>query len=135
MSALITAGAVVCAKVVPRVAAFYRDVIGLAVTHSGHDYVVLESAQFQLVVHSIPAGIANSIEIADPPARRVDTAVKLIFLVPDISASRIMAAKLGGELDPTAREWRFQECRVCDGHDPEGNVIQLREPPAGRGTP
>ena len=37
------------------------------------------------------------------------------------------AARHGGALDPTAREWQFQSQRVCDGHDPEGNVIQLRE--------
>jgi hypothetical protein len=30
-------------------------------------------------------------------------------------------------LNPTDKEWRFQGFKVCDGLDPEGNVIQFRE--------
>ena len=127
MPSPITAGAVVYAKDVARVSSFYAQVVGLEVTHSDHDHVVLESAVFQLVVHATPAGIAASLEIADPPIRREDTAVKLVFPVPSIGTARTLAAKHGGELDPPEREWRFQGHRVCDGHDPEGNVIQLRE--------
>lgn len=127
MPSPITVGAVVYAKDVPRISAFYAKVVGLAVTHSGHDYVVLESEVFQLVVLAVPARIAASIEIANPPVRREDTAVKLAFLVPSISTSRTLAATHGGALNPTEREWQFQSYRICDGHDPEGNVIQLRE--------
>jgi len=36
-------------------------------------------------------------------------------------------AMLGGQLNSTAREWKFRDTRVCDGHDPEGNMFQLRE--------
>jgi hypothetical protein len=25
------------------------------------------------------------------------------------------------------REWEFEGAKVCDGHDPEGNVFQLRQ--------
>jgi len=127
MAGPITAGAVVYAKDVPQVSGFYAEVAGMEVTHAELDFVVLESAFFQLVVHAIPAGIAASIAIASPPVRREETPVKLIFPVPNISASRTLAAKHGGELNPTQREWQFQSCRVCDGHDPEGNVFQLRE--------
>jgi hypothetical protein len=31
-------------------------------------------------------------------------------------------------LDPAASEWTWRGLRHCDGHDPEGNVIQLRQP-------
>jgi len=47
--------------------------------------------------------------------------------VPSIAASRETAAKLGGELNPPEREWEFDQAKVCDGHDPEGNVFQLRQ--------
>jgi len=127
MPSAITAGAVVYAKDLSRVSAFYAAVVGLSVTHAEHDHVVLEAEAFQLVVHAIPAGIAASIDIADPPIRREGTALKLVFLVPSISTSRTLAAEHGGEVDPPEREWRFQSHRVCDGHDPEGNVIQLRK--------
>lgn len=101
--------------------------MGLRVTHEEHDHVVLEAEAFQLIVHAIPAGLAASIEIADPPICREDMAVKLVFLVPSISSARALAAEHGGGVDPPEREWRFRSHRVCDGHDPEGNVIQLRE--------
>jgi hypothetical protein len=25
------------------------------------------------------------------------------------------------------REWEFEGAKVCDGHDPEGNVFQIRQ--------
>jgi predicted enzyme related to lactoylglutathione lyase len=127
MSSTLTAGAVVYAKDILRLSAFYADVAGLRVTHADADHVVLESQGFQLVVHAVPADIAASFTIAAPPLPREDAAVKLVFMVPSIGTSRTVATKLGGGLDPAAREWRFQDSLVCDGHDPEGNVFQLRE--------
>jgi predicted enzyme related to lactoylglutathione lyase len=127
MKSSIAAGAVVYAKDLARMSAFYEQVTGLPVTHFDAAYAVLESGAFQLVVHAIPAHIAASIKIADPPVRREDSAVKLVFLVPSIAKARALAPSLGGELNPPEREWQFGPYRVCDGHDTEGNVIQLRE--------
>jgi len=121
------AGAVVYAKDISRVSAYYAGVTGLEVTHSEAGHVVLESPALQLVVVAIPAQIADSIELADPPIRRTGTPIKLVFPVASISAARKAAQALGGELNPPEREWQFQGVRVCDGHDPEGNVLQLRE--------
>jgi len=121
------AGAVVYAKNLSRVSEFYAGVLDFKVSHIEADHVVLESSDFQLVVHSIPQAIASQIDIATPPVRRTETPIKLVFFVPSIVASRAAAAKLGGELNPPEREWRFDQCTVCDGHDPEGNVLQLRE--------
>ena len=39
-----------------------------------------------------------------------------------------LADGLGGLVDPPEREWTAGGLRACDGHDPEGNVLQLREP-------
>jgi predicted enzyme related to lactoylglutathione lyase len=127
MTSPLTAGAVVYAKDLPRVTAFYAQVLGLEITRAEHDHVVLESQGFQLVVHAIPADIGESIEIATPPLRREDAAVKLVLAVPSITKARALAAMHGGELDPAECEWQFQGHRICDGNDPEGNVIQLRE--------
>ena len=123
----ITAGAVVYAVDVPRLTEFYATVVGLNVTSSAQDHAILESGAFQLVIHTIPADIAPSIEIARPPIRREETPVKLVFLVASISVARALATAHGGQVDPTEREWMFGPYRVCDGHDPEGNVIQLRQ--------
>jgi predicted enzyme related to lactoylglutathione lyase len=119
--------AVLYANDITRVANFYAKAIGFSITHTEASHVVLESSIFQLVVHAIPTEIAATIEIATPPIRREDTPIKLGFPVASISATRIAAAKHGGELNAQDREWEFQGRRVCDGHDPEGNVIQVSE--------
>lgn len=120
-------GAVLFAKDIARVAKFYAEVIPMAVSLEGPDLIVLESAQSQLVVHPIPEKIARSIEIADPPALRTDVALKLIFPVDSLAAARAAAPALGGALNPPAKEFTARGFRACDGHDPEGNVVQLRE--------
>ncbi len=61
------------------------------------------------------------------PVRRTDTPLKLAFDVDSIAAARDAALNLGGGIDPAEREWTFQGRRVCDGYEPEGNVVQLRE--------
>lgn len=127
MSSQAKAGAVIYAKDFSRVSAFYAGVVGFEVAHSEHDHVVLESPAFQLVVLSIPPAIASSIEIARPPVVRTETPIKPVFFVMSISASREAASRLGGQLNPPERQWMFQQTTVCDGHDPEGNVFQLRE--------
>ncbi len=121
------AGAVLYAKDMACVSAFYAEVAGMAVTHAEKDFVTLESSSFQLVVVAMPASLAATVEIATPPVRREDTPIKLIFAVQSISAARVAAARLGGELNGPEREWQFQGVRVCDGCDPEGNVVQFRE--------
>jgi predicted enzyme related to lactoylglutathione lyase len=121
------AGAVVYAKDLARVSAFYAGVLGFHVAHSEADHVVLESPAFQLVIVAIPEHIAESIDVAEPPVPRTDTPIKLVFPVASIEAARAAAASRGGQLNPPEREWQFQGFRVCDGHDPEGNVVQFRE--------
>lgn len=124
------AGAVVYAKDLAGVSRFYAEVAGLPVVERDSDYTLLQSEGFQLVLVQIPAAIAAGIEISVPPERREDTPLKLCLLVPDLAAARARAVALGGVLDPVEREWVFQGRRVCDGHDPEGNVFQLQAPAA-----
>lgn len=121
------AAAVIYAKHIERVSKFYAAVAELMVIHSEADHVILESAALQLTVVAIPEKLAASIEISSPPIRREDTAIKLAFCISSIASARAIAAQLGGELNRVDQEWDFLDYRVCDGHDPEGNVIQLRE--------
>jgi len=123
------AGAVVYAKDLARVSRFYAQVAGLDIVHEVADHAVLESGDCELVVVAIPAAIAAGIHIATPPVRRENTALKLVFRVDDLAAARALAEAAGGALNPPEREWDFQGARVCDGHDPEGNVFQLRQEP------
>lgn len=123
-----SAAAVLYAKDIARVGNFYAEVVGLQLTHEEQGHIVLESEAFQLVVVAVPRRLAASIQIAEPPQRRENTAVKLVFLVASIAATREVAQSHGGQLNPPSREWMFQGTRVCDGQDPEGNVVQFREP-------
>ena len=125
-----TAGAIVHAKDIRRLARFYAEVADLELVHEVDDHVVLESETHELVIVAIPAAAATRIVIATPPARRGNTAFKLSFAVASLAEARAAATAAGGELDPPGKEWDFQGLRVCDGCDPEGNVIQLREAPA-----
>jgi len=119
-------GSVVYAKDIEKISTFYSKMADLLTVHAEAAHVVLESASFQLVVVAIQAKIAIEIKVTTPPVRRENTPIKLVFSVPSISAARTMASQLGGELDPADREWKFLDCVVCDGIDPEGNVVQFR---------
>jgi len=110
-----------------RVSQFYSRVAGLVVRNMEDGFVVLESSAFELVIVALPAQIAAQIQIASPPVKRQDTAIKLAFFVPSIANARSVAPEAGGALNSLEREWQFQGARVCDGHDPEGNIFQLRE--------
>ena len=122
-----TAGAIVYAKDIQRLARFYAAVADLEIVHEVADHVVLESETHELVIVAIPAATAARIVIATPPVRRENTAFKLSFLVDSLADARSAAREAGGDLNPPEKEWDFQGLRVCDGCDPEGNMIQLRE--------
>ncbi|MGB6555400.1 MAG: VOC family protein [Candidatus Binataceae bacterium] len=131
MATTFHAGAVVYAKNLTLVQAFYQAVLSLEVRSAEKDHVVLASPTFQLVVLQVPEHIGSSIKIENPPRRRTETPIKLVFEVTSISTTRAVARLYGGELLPPEREWNFQGYRVCDGQDPEGNVVQFRQYESG----
>jgi predicted enzyme related to lactoylglutathione lyase len=121
------AAAVIYVKDMNKTRRFYEAIAGLALTEAEAGHVVLETGVFQLILVAMPAHLAAGIEIADPPTRRQGTPVKLVFFVTNMAVAREQVATLGGQLNSVDREWIFQGFCVCDGHDPEGNVFQLRE--------
>ena len=131
--ATFNAGAIVYAKDIHQLARFYAAVADMEVMHEVDDHVVLESETCELVIVAIPATVASRIVITTPPEKRESTAFKLVFAVPSLADARATAKLNGGEIYPSGKEWNFQGLRVCDGFDPEGNVIQLRELPANAG--
>ena len=120
-------GVVLFAKDLGAVAEFYEGLVTPMVVSAQRDHVILESDTFQLVVHAIPAEIAESIQIAAPPEPRTDAPIKPILAVVSLAEARAAAPALGGELRPPEAEWELGGSRVCDGVDPEGNVVQFRE--------
>ena len=120
-------GAVLYAKDLDRLVAFYSTVAGIEPRSVEKGFAVLGSAPSQLVIVRIPKRIADTIDITTPVEPREDTALKLVFGVEDIGRARVRAAELGGAVNAVDREWQFDGDTVCDGHDPEGNIFQLRQ--------
>ena len=120
-------GAVIFAKDLLRVARFYKEILAMTIVHSATDYIVLDAPGYQLLIQGIPQKIADSIEISIPPERRTETPIKLFFFVSSLAVARDQAIALGGALNPAEREWEARGFRACNGHDPEGNMIQFRE--------
>ena len=115
------------AKNVDRVARFYSVVLGLAESNRDDDHILLESPGFQLVVHRITNGGAAAGDITAATARRATAAFKPVFFVASIARLREVAEMHGGVMEPADQQWSFNGVTVCDGVDPEGNVIQFRE--------
>lgn len=127
MSVLPKPSAVIFAKDVDRLASFYRVVVTMAEAHRDKDHIVLDAEGFQLVIHGIPKKIAEQIQITQPPQVRESTPIKVCLPVLSIEQARQRAAKLGGQVGAKGKEWEARGFRACDGHDPEGNVFQVRE--------
>jgi predicted enzyme related to lactoylglutathione lyase len=119
--------AIIFAKNVAQVAKFYEGVLSMSVAHTDPDRIVLNSEDFQLVIHAIPKQVAETIAIAVPPEIREETPIKLCLPVSSIAEARAKAAALGGKVRSQDQEWNGSDFRACDGYDPEGNVVQFRE--------
>jgi len=120
-------GAVLYAKDLTRLVDFYASIAGIEAQTIQERYAILGSKPSQLAIVRIPRRITDKIDIAAPPIPREDTPLKLVFAVEDIAHARDRAAQLGGAMNPVQREWGFEGAKICNGHDPEGNVFQLRQ--------
>lgn len=121
-------GLVVFAKNKRRVSLFYQRTLSLTVAESESSHDLLLGRGYEIVVHAIPRKFASQIKIGRPPQPRGDTALKPGFVVADLEAVRAAAAATGGNLKPTDSAFRFRGCVVLDGWDPEGNIVQFKQP-------
>jgi len=119
------AGLFVYAKDLQRLAGFYEAVAGMTRLHAGDELVVLESPDIQLLVHQIPAQIAQDIVITAPPQRREDSALKFFFTVADLVQTAALINRLGGMV--FAPQYQGPGFVVQNTCDPEGNVFQVRQ--------
>lgn len=120
------AGAVLFVGDVGGMTRFYRHLAAMTVIHEDADHAVLEIGGFQLVIHAL-AGEAADARCAGSVAVREDSYIKLCLPVDSIAAARLSAAAHGGQIKSPEWEWEARGFRACDGHDPEGNVLQVRE--------
>jgi catechol-2,3-dioxygenase len=112
---------------VRRMTGFYRELAAMSVLHEDDDYAVMEVDGVQLVIHRLAGEPqVRADETGHVPVRQ-DSFVKLCLPVVSIAAARAIAAGNGGAIKSAEHEWEARGFRACDGHDPEGNVIQVRE--------
>ncbi len=112
---------IIFAKDMDRMAAFYRDGLGLReiVESRQEGWVEFAAGGSLLALHAIPSHIAASIEIKTPPEARAQTPIKLAFETEDVVAARAHLISRGAVMfEPRASG-------SCDGLDPEGNVFQI----------
>ena len=121
-------GAVIFAKNLDRMAAFYSLMLGFTDVSRDEDHIVLQSSGVQFVVQRIIDGGSAAGDASGPPTHRSTAVSKPVFLVPSISRLRGMAETHGAVLEPADREWSFGGFILCDGLDPDGNAIRFREP-------
>ncbi len=117
-------GAVIYAKELDKLVAFYASFGFEVVEAEPGDYAVLAAAGTELSIVQIPERIAAGIEIAEPPEVRGSSPVKLSFEVTSIDEA-LAAALLGGRIIEVAGRWEFRGKVVQDAIDPEGNIYQL----------
>lgn len=120
-------GAVLYAKDLDRLVDFYSSVVGVEPQTIERGHAILGPKQSQFVIVRIPKRIADTIDIVTPPKLREDIPLKPAFAVENIAHARKHAAERGGAVKAVEHEWEFDGAKVCDGHDPEGNVFQLRQ--------
>jgi len=122
------AAAVLYVKDLARMSAFYERCFGMSPVESGDgDFRVLASGDWDLSLVSMPAAIAATVAITDPPGRREDSPVMLAFEVASLEGLHPVVSETGGQLDPVESAWEFRGRRHLDCLDPEGNIVQLRQ--------
>ncbi len=120
------AGALLYAKDMPRLSAFYQELLGMTVLVADDDHQVIENADCQLIIHAIPPHIAATFTISTPPEPREEASIKLFFTVPALSTAGDVALRMGGAL--IGETYVFGAMFIRIGFDVEGNIFHLRAP-------
>ena len=118
------AGALIYAKSLARLSAFYQALLPMKLLHGDDEHHVLSSIDFQLIIHAIPPHIAATLSITTPPPRE-NAAIKLFFTVASLVEAEATANRLGGML--IGQGYSGPGFTVRNGCDPEGNIFHLRE--------
>jgi hypothetical protein len=105
---------------------FYRQLASMTFLGGDEGHSVLEIENFQLVIHAL-RGEPKPAKRNGKVTARTDAYVKVALPVASITQARTIAARLDGAIKPAKSEFEARGFRACDGHDPEGNVIQVRE--------
>ena len=115
-------GAMLFVMDLPRMAAFYTNVLGLKAIEATRtdDWIEFDAGSARFSLHAIPASAAGDCPPASsPPRPRETNPIRLDFAVSDVESARARLEALGVPI--LLRPWG-----ACDVVDPEGNVLGLR---------
>ena len=127
LSKPLNAGGVLFVQNVKHLRDFYRSVFSMNVEADENRYVILTIPGFELVIHGIQNETPPADSQIEPLVVREESSFKLCLPVLRLEEARVMAKTLGGFIKDQEHEWNFNGIVACDGHDPEGNVIQARQ--------
>jgi catechol 2,3-dioxygenase-like lactoylglutathione lyase family enzyme len=98
---------------VPKVAEFYRDVLGLQpLGEITHEWVELQAGSCTVALH----------HAAKPLNERGHASAKIVFGVKDVPAGKALLEARGVRMGKISS---FSGIDICDGKDPEGNLFQI----------
>jgi catechol 2,3-dioxygenase-like lactoylglutathione lyase family enzyme len=98
---------------VPKIAAFYRDVLGLTpIGEITAEWVELEAGSCTIALHHAPK----------PLSERGQPSAKIVFGVKDVRAGKALLESRGVKMGEI---YSFDGIDICDGLDPEGNLFQI----------
>jgi hypothetical protein len=109
---------------VQRLAGFYEAVPRAHPLLEPSGDIRLVNDHDEILIHSIPTKIAQTIEISSPPAPRESTPIKPVFTVDSLAAALLSVLATGGSV--TDRTFTLDGLTRHDVLDPDGNIIQLR---------
>lgn len=116
---------VIYARNMERVAEFYRRTLSLELVEQGDCFVVVGNMHYEIAVVHAAGERARGPEPGSYHLR-AETPIKGSFLVESLERACSAAEAAGGAFKPIDLAWRWRDQLHLDGHDPEGNVVQLR---------
>ncbi|EKU25675.1 VOC family protein [Xanthomonas graminis] len=116
---------VIYASNIERVAEFYRKTLSLELVEQDDAFVVVGNRHYEIAVVRMAGDRTQTLAPA-PLHVRTETPIKCTVLVESLEQARSAAESCGGAFKPLASAWRWREQLHLDGHDPEGNVVQVR---------
>ena len=105
-------------KDVEVMSSFYQMALDLTVVSRDPGWIVLSDGDAEIALHGIPATIASTIIIENPPMPRTETPIKLVFATADLAYTSAAVSKAGGWIERSFED-RF------DAKDPEGNIFHV----------
>ena len=115
-------GLVIYAQDLKKLALFYAEALEFNQQDFDDQYIRLTNGDAEIVILQVAEDYKTT-----QTSPRYSSAIKpVLFVHQPLSDIRKSVKSYGGFLKAEDCEWQFNHMNVCDGHDPEGNIFQIR---------